>query len=132
MRTQVAPDALEQALWRRRPLGNKSLIHRSDRGSQDLSIQGAGRLPNADIDPSVGTVGESCGSALAENVIGLFKTEVIKRPGPWKTMQDVEWETMHWMDWCNEHRLLCSIGYLPQGEAERRRFERAEPISDVA
>tara|TARA_R110000751_G_C13694315_1_gene472692 strand:- start:576 stop:803 length:228 start_codon:yes stop_codon:yes gene_type:complete len=66
--------------------------------AQYLSIKCAGRLADADIDRSVATVGDSCDNALAESVIGLFKTEVIKRLGPWKTMQGVEWETMHWVD----------------------------------
>ncbi len=85
MTTQVVPDALEQALWQRKPHGNRSLIHHSDRGSQYLSIKYTDRLADADIDPSVGTVGDSCDNALAECVIGLFKTEVIKQLGPWKT-----------------------------------------------
>jgi transposase InsO family protein len=71
-----------------------------------VSIKYTERLADADIDPSVGTVGDSYDNALAETVIGLFKTEVIKQLGPWKTLQDVEWETMHWVDWYNEHRLL--------------------------
>lgn len=108
------------------------MIHRSDRGSQSLSITYAGRLADADIAPSVGTVGDTCGNALAESVVGLFKTEVIKRLGPWKPMQDVEYETMRWVDGDTEQRLMSSIGYLPPAEAERRRFERAEPASDVA
>jgi len=65
-------------------------------------------------------------------VIGLFKTEVVKRLGPWRTMQDVEWETMHWVEWHDEHRLLSSIGHMPPAQAERRHFERVEPASDVA
>ena len=132
MTTQFVLDALEQALWRRKPLRNKNLIHHSDRGSQYLSIRYAGRLADADIDPSVGTIGDSYDNALAESVIGLFKTEVVKRLGPWRTMQDVEWETMHWVDWYNEHRLLSSIGCMPPTEAERRHFERAQPVGDVA
>ena len=70
--------------------------------------------------------------SLAESVIGLFKTEVVERLGPWRTVPDVEWETMHWVDWYNEHRLLSSIGYMPPAEAERRHFERAQPATDVA
>jgi len=132
MTTQVLLDALEQALWQRKPHGNRSLIHHSDRGSQYLSIKYTERLADADIDPSVGTVGDSYDNALAECVIGLFKTEVIKQLGPWKTTQDVEWETMHWVEWHDEHRLLSSIGHMPPAEAERRQFERAEPASDVA
>jgi transposase InsO family protein len=132
MTTQFVLDALEQALWKRKPLGNKSLIHHSDRGSRYLPIKYAGRLADADIDPSVGTVGDSYDDALAESVIGLFKTEVVKRLGPWRTLQDVERETMHRVDWYNERRLPRSIGYMPPAEAERRHFERAEPASDVA
>ena len=113
MTTRFVLDALEQALWQRKPLGNKSLIHHSDRGSQYLSIKYTERLIDHEIDPSVGTVGDSYDNALAENVIGLFKTEVIKQLGPWKTMQDVEWETAHWVEWYNTQRLLSSIGYIP-------------------
>ena len=77
---------------------NNSLIHRSDRGSQYLSIKYTGRQANADVDPSVGSVGDPCDNALAESVIGLFEAEVIEQLAPWKTMQNVEWETMHWVD----------------------------------
>ena len=132
MTTQFVLDALEQALWQRKPHGNRSLIHHSDRGSQYLSIKYTERLADADIDPSVGTVGDSYDNALAECVIGLFKTEVIKQLGPWKTTQDVEWETMHWVDWYNENRLLSSIGYVPPAEAERRHLERIDPVDKVA
>lgn len=132
MTSQFVLDALEQALWQRKPIGNKSLIHHSDRGSQYLSIKYSERLADAEVDPSVGTVGDSYDNALAESVIGLFKTEVIKQRGPWKTMQEVEWETFHWVDWYNEHRLLSSIGYMPPAEAERRHLEQAQPSDKVA
>jgi putative transposase len=132
MTTQFVLDALEQALWQRKPLGNKSLIHHSDRGSQYLSIRYSERLADADVDPSVGTVGDSYDNALAESVIGLFKAEVIKQLGPWKTMQDVEWETMHWVDWYNQDRLLSSIGYMPPAEAERQYLEQIEAMDKVA
>ena len=65
-------------------------------------------------------------------MIGLFKTEVVKRLGSWRTMQDVEWEAMHWVEWHDEHRLLSSIGHMPPAQAKRRHFERVEPASDVA
>ncbi len=64
--------------------------------------------------------------------LGQFKTEVIKQVGPWKTMQDVERETMHWVDWYIENRLLSSIGYVPPAEAERRHLERIDPVDKVA
>ena len=132
MTTQFVLDALEQALWQRKPLGSKSLIHHSDRGSQYLSIRYTERLADADVDPSVGTVGDSYDNALAESVIGLFKTEVIKQLGPWKNLPSVEWETMHWVDWYNTKRLHSAIGYMPPAEAELRHLDPPETIGMVA
>jgi transposase InsO family protein len=132
MTTQFVFAALDQALWQRNPHGTRSLIHHSDRGPPYLSIKYTERLADADIDPSMGTVGDACDNALAECVIGLFTTEVIKQLGPWKTLQDVEWETTHWVDWYNENRLLSSIGYVPPTEAERRHHERSDPVDKVA
>jgi transposase InsO family protein len=96
MATQFVLDALEQAIWQRKTPDNKELIHHSDRGSQYLSIKYTERLIEVGIDPSVGTVGDSYDNALAECVIGLFKTEVINQIGPWKSMREVEWETLKW------------------------------------
>ena len=118
MTTQFVLDALEQALWQRKPIRNNGLIHLSDRGSQYLSITCTERLAEAGIDPSVGTVGESYDNALAESVIGLFKTEVIKFLGPWKSAGQVEWETLKWVDWYNNTRLHSAIGYVTPHEAE--------------
>lgn len=96
MKTQFVLDALEQAIWQRKTPDNKSLIHHSDRGSQYLSIKYTERLAEAEIDLSVGTVGDAYDNALAECVIGLFKTEVINQIGPCKSMREVEWETLKW------------------------------------
>lgn len=120
------------AIRQRNPHGNKNLVHHSDRGSQYLSIRYTDRLAAAEIDPSVGTVGDSYDNALAESVIGLFKTEVIKQLGPWKSLAPVEWEALRWVDWYNRHRLLSSIGYLPPEEVERRYYEEAAPPRKVA
>ena len=90
------------------------------------------RLTAAEIDPSVGTVGDSYDNALAESVIGLFKTEVIKQLGPWKSLTAVEWETLRWVDWYNNRRLLSSIGYIPPAEAERRHHEADDAMRNVA
>jgi len=98
------------------------LIHHSDCGSQYLSITCTERLADAGIDPSVGTVGDSYDNALAECGIGLFKTEVINALWPWKTMRDVEWQTLKWIEWCNNRRLLAPIGYIPPAEAEQAYF----------
>ena len=114
MKTQFVLDALEQAIWQRKTPDNKSLVHHSDRGSQYLSIKYTERLAEADIDLSVGTVGDAYDNALAECVIGLFKTEVINQIGPWKSMREVEWETLKWVDWYNNRRLLGPIGYIPR------------------
>ena len=119
MTTQFVLDALEQAIWQRKPAGNKALIHHSDRGSQYLSIRYTERLALADIDASVGTVGDSYDNALAETINGLYKAEVIHHLGPWKSMAQVEWETLRWVDWYNNRRLLAPIGYRPPAEAER-------------
>jgi putative transposase len=96
MKTQFVLDALEQAIWQRKTSDNKSLVHHSDRGSQYLSIKYTERLAEAEIDLSVGTVGDAYDNTLAECVIGLFKTEVINQIGPWKSMREVEWETLKW------------------------------------
>ena len=85
-------DALEQALHARRPVEG-GLIHHSDRGVQYVSIKYSERLADAGIKPSVGSVGDSFDNALAETVIGLFKTEVIRRLGPWRSLEAVEWAT---------------------------------------
>ena len=95
MKTQFVLDALEQATWKRKTPDNKSLVHHSGRGSQYLSIKYTERLASAEIDLSVGTVGDAYDNALAECVIGLFKTEVINQTGPWKSMREVEWETLN-------------------------------------
>ncbi|XYH17213.1 IS3 family transposase [Asaia sp. BMEF1] len=119
MTTQLMLDALEQAIWERKLAGNKALIHHSDRGSQYLSIRYTERLALSDNDASVGTVGDSYDNALAETINGLYKAEVIHHLGPWKSMAQVERETLKWVDWYNNRRLLAPIGYRPPAEAER-------------
>ena len=120
MTTPLVLDALEQALWDRRPGDDGGLVHHSDRGSQYLSIKYSERLAEAGVEPSVGAVGDSYDNALAETVIGLFKTEVIHRRGPWKGFEAVEHATLEWVDWFNNRRLLSSIGYRSPADAEAR------------
>jgi transposase InsO family protein len=110
-------DALEQALHARRP-ATGGLIHHSDRGVQYVSITYTERLAEAGIAPSVGSVGDSYDNALAETVIGLFKTEVVRRQGPWRSLEAVEYATLDWVDWFNHRRLLEPIGFVPPAEAE--------------
>jgi transposase InsO family protein len=118
-------DALEQALHARRPLDG-GLIHHSDRGVQYVSIKYTERLTKAKIEPSVGSVGDSYDNALAETVIGLFKTEVIHRRGPWRSLDAVEYATLEWVDWFNHRRLLEPIGNIPPAEAEANYYEALE------
>ena len=132
MTTQFVLDALNQAIFQRKTQRNKDLIHHSDRGAQYLSITYTERLAEAGIDPSVGTVGDSYDNALAESVIGLFKTEVINALGPWRTMRDVEWQTLKWIDWYNNRRLLAPIGYIPPAEAEQAYYANRNALDQAA
>jgi putative transposase len=117
LRTDLALDALEQALYDRPEV--EDLVHHSDRGTQYLSIRYTERLAEAGIEPSVGSVGDSYDNALAESVIGLYKTEAIWRRGPWRSIEPVEFATLEWVDWFNHRRLLEPIGYLPPAEFEQ-------------
>ena len=118
MRTEFVLDALEQALYERRPAEHGSLIHHSDKGSQYVSIRYTERLAEAGIEPSVGSVGDAYDNALAETINGLYKAEVIYRRSPWKTLEAVELATLEWVAWFNHHRLLEPIGHMPPAEAE--------------
>jgi len=125
MKTELVLDALEQALWAR--TNHHKLIHHSDRGSQYLSIRYTERLAEAGISASVGSTGDSYDNALAETVIGLYKTEVIHHRGPWKGRDTVEYATLEWVDWFNNRRLLEPIGNIPPMEKEKMYYEQVEP-----
>lgn len=120
MRTDLVLDALEQALSDRETDGQ--LVHHSDRGSQYVSMRYTERLALAGVAPSVGSAGDAYDNALAESVIGLFKTEVIHRRGPWRGFDDVEYATLEWVAWFNTQRLLEPLGYLPPAEYEEQFF----------
>lgn len=107
-------------------------MHHSDRGSQYLSIRYTERLAEAGIDPSVGSVGDSYDNALAESTIGLFKTEVIDFMGPWKSVGQVEWETLKWVNWYNTKRLHSKIGYITPQEAEEKFHETLNDAEKAA
>ena len=123
MRAEFVLDALEQALFARRPFDSDRLVHHSDRGSQYVSIRYTERLAEAGLEPSVGTVGDSYDNAMAESIIGLFKAEVIHRRTSWHRREDVEWETLKWVDWFNNRRLLEPIGNVPPAEKEAAYYE---------
>jgi transposase InsO family protein len=116
LRTDLTLDALEQALHARPE--RAGLVHHSDRGTQYLSIRYTERLAEAGIAPSVGSAGDSYDNALAESVIGLYKTEVIRRQGPWRHVEAVEFATLAWVDWFNTRRLLGPLGHVPPSEYE--------------
>jgi len=133
LRSDLALDALEQAICERVRDSETRLVHHSDRGVQYLSIRYTERLLDAGIEPSVGSRGDSYDNALAESVIGLFKTEVIHHRGPWRSVEDVEFATLEWVCWFNHHRLLEPLGYLPPAEYEEHFHRTAEtPVSEVA
>jgi transposase InsO family protein len=119
-------DALEQALFERRPVRDGGLVHHSDRGVQYVSIKYTERLAEAGVEPSVGSVGDSYDNALAETINGLYKAEVIWRRGPWRNFEAVEFATLEWVDWFNNKRLLETIGNIPPAEAEARYYAQIE------
>ncbi|WP_121307808.1 IS3 family transposase [Paraburkholderia sp. BL17N1] len=132
MTTDFVLDALEQALYARRPGGDGTLIHHSDRGSQYVSIRYSERLAEAGIEPSVGSRGDSYDNALAETINGLYKAELIHRR-TWKTRESVELATLEWVAWFNHHRLMEPLGYIPPAEAEANYYQRLEtPVAEPA
>lgn len=124
VKTDLVLDALEQALHAR--ADTDGLIHHSDRGSQYLSIRYSERLAEVGIQASVGSTGDSYDNALAESIIGLYKTEVIRSRGPWRHVDAVEYATLEWVDWFNNRRLLEPIGDVPPAEFEQAYYGRAE------
>ncbi|EJU2553020.1 IS3 family transposase [Escherichia coli] len=115
METTFVLDALEQALWARRPSGT---IHHSDKGSQYVSLAYTERLKEAKLLASTGSTGDSYDNAMAESINGLYKAEVIHRKS-WKNRAEVELATLTWVDWYNNRRLLGRLGHTPPAEAEK-------------
>ncbi len=124
MEARFVFDALEQALAQRRP--TSGLIHHSDRGVQYVSIKYTERLVDEGIEPSLGSVGDSYDSALAETVIGLYKAEFLHRCGPWRSFEAVAFATLEWVDWFKKRRLLNPIGNIPPAEAEDRYYAQVD------
>jgi putative transposase len=131
LRSDLALDALEQALYDR-DIDDEPLIHHSDRGVQYVSIRYTERLAEAGIEPSVGSVGDSYDNALAETIIGLYKTEVIRQRGPWRHIEAVELAMLEWVEWFNHRRLLESIGDVPPAEKEDEYYRQLEESAMVA
>ena len=131
-RTDFVLDALEQALYARKPVGPDRLVHHSDRGVQYVSIRYTERLAEAGLEPSVGSVGDSYDNALAETINGLYKAEVIHRRTSWRRPEDVEWATLKWVDWFNNRRLLEPIGNIPPAEKEAAYYQQQNELAMAA
>ena len=127
-------DALEQALWTRRRDGASDLaglVHHTDAGSQYTSIAFTERLAAAGVSASVGTVGDAYDNALAESVIGLFKTELIKPRGPWHTAEQVELTTLEYVDWFNHRRLYEACGDIPPAELKAAHYRHNAALAEA-
>jgi putative transposase len=134
MKTALVLDALEQALWTRKRGGDRDLaglIHHTDAGSQYTSIAFTDRLADAGISASVGTVGDAYDNALAESVNGLFKTELIKPRGPWRTAEQVEIATLEYVDWYNHRRLYEACGDIPPAELEAAYYSQNAALAEA-
>jgi putative transposase len=134
MSTQLVLDAVEHAIWARGRRGVTDLggvIHHTDRGSQYTSVRFAERLADAGIRSSVGSVGDSFDNALAETINGLYKTELIKHRGTWRTVEQVEYATAEWVDWFNHRRLYEYCGDIPPAELEAAYYRKTQPHHPV-
>jgi putative transposase len=135
MRTSLVLDALEHALWTRQREGRGSLaglVHHTDAGSQYTSIAFTERLAAAGVSASVGTVGDAYDNALAESVIGLYKTELIKPASPWRTAEQVELATLNYVDWFNHRRLYETCGDIPPAELEDAHYRQNTGLIEAA
>lgn len=129
MPTSLPLDALEMALWVRERAGQRieGLIHHSDAGSQYVSIRYSDRLADAGAIASIGSVGDSYDNAQAESLIGLYKTECVRRDRPFRTVDDLELATLNWVHWFNEHRLHGSLGLVTPIEYEQAYHRQINP-----
>lgn len=128
--TALVSKAVNMAIWRREHYGHPiepGLIHHSDAGSQYTSVKFTESLALQGLSASIGSVGDAYDNALAESIIGLFKTEVVRRNGPFKTVDDVEYALMEWVDWYNNARLHSRLGYLTPAEYETAYYAQQPP-----
>ena len=134
LRTELVLDALEMAIWTRQQAGHTDehgrlagLIQHSDAGSQYTAIRYAERLAEAGALASIGTVGDSYDNALAESVIGLYKTECVRHDGPFRTIDDLELATLSWVHWFNTARLHSALDYATPLEFENAYYRQINP-----
>lgn len=124
MKTSLVLDTLEMGLWARDHAGTPvqdGLVHHSDAGSQYTSFTFTGHLIDEGVDASIGSVGDAYDNALAESTIGLYKTELIRQRGPWKSIDQIEFATLEWVDWYNHRRLHAACDRRPPVEYEQTR-----------
>ncbi len=131
LRADLALDALEMAIWSRKS-ALEGLVHHSDRGVQYLSIRYTERLAECGAVASVGSKGDSFDNALAETVNGLYKAELIRPRGPWRTVDQVELATAEWVGWWNERRLHGACGGVPPVEFEAAYYRALAEREEVA
>jgi putative transposase len=137
--TAMVTTALKMALWRRDHTDRRvasGLIHHSDAGSQYMSIAFAETLVLEGIAASIGSVGDAYDNALAETTIGLYKTEAVGRnspflTGPLRTIDDVEYATMEWVDWYNTRRLHSLLDYVPPDDYESAYYAQPQTASQL-
>ena len=138
LRSDLAIDALEMAIWNRQRAGAdlSGLVHHSDRGVQYLSIRYSDRLAENAIVASVGSKGDSYDNALAESFHGLYKWELIYRHGPWRGLDDVEFATLGYVDWFNHRRLHGEIldgpGYITPAAFEADHYRQPVAATEAA
>ena len=135
MRADLVTDTLEMAVWARERAGVKDLagvIHHTDAGAQYVSLALTERLAALGMRASIGTVGDAYDNALAESTIGLYKTELIRRRGPWRTLDDVEIATLEWVEWFNNRRLHTELGDVPPAEREAEFYRQKMAATLVA
>jgi putative transposase len=132
LRAELALDALEMAIWTRQAADLAGLVHHSDRGVHYLSIRYTERLAEEGAVTSVGSKGDSYDNALAETINGLYKTELIRRRGPWHTVEHVELATAEWVDWWNQRRLHSATGYASPAEFEAAHYDATNAVAPAA
>ena len=121
MRTDMVLDALEMARRSRGSVRLIGLVTHSDAGSQFTSVRFTERLDEIGARPSIGTVADSYDNALAETINGLYKTECVYGPDAtgWDDVDQLELETLSWVQWFNHDRLHSHCGHVPPAEFEQ-------------
>jgi len=133
LRSDLALDALEMGIWSRQRTGRDvtGLTHHSDKGVQYVAIRYTQRLAEAGAVASVGSTGDSYDNALAEAFNSLFKAELIRNKGPWKSIDDLEIAVAEYIDWFNHRRLHGEIGLIPPAELEDTHYRQNTAATSV-